>query len=167
MGEAAKKFIKQTGERPTARQRSGWLLDVLVFQTLFGLSLLITAYAFNTAEGWSLAAYNAGASYGVVYLYGLMSVTVFMASLRAIAEHQQYDDASAHSGYAALRNFTSNSVSRYLMGAYGFSEHYTHHRVPSIPYYNLREATRQLASADVSLLPRKGYFQVLADIVTR
>jgi fatty acid desaturase len=102
-----------------------------------------------------------------VYLYGLMSLTVFMASLRAVAEHQHYaDDSSTQCGYAALRNFSCNPVSRYLMGAYGFGEHYTHHRVPSIPYYWLKIATQTLARDDASFLPRHGYFSVLATIVT-
>lgn len=168
MSEAARKFLKQTAGR-VDRSHAGrrWLLDVLIVQVGFSVSLLLSARAFNVEKGWATAAYYATSAYAVVYLYGLMSLTVFMASLRAIAEHQQYDEASARVGYAALRNFTCNPLSRFLMGAYGFGEHYTHHRAPAIPYYRLRAATAEMAQQDPSLRPGKDYFRVLAEISGR
>jgi fatty acid desaturase len=53
------------------------------------------------------------------------------------------------------------------MGAYGFGEHYTHHRVPGIPYYHLAAATSDMAREDESLKPEKDYFRVLAEIALR
>jgi len=168
MGEAIKKFFKQTSEGTAPeRQFHGWVSNILVFQSLFALSILSVSRTFHASLGWDVACYYAVLAYGAVYLYGLMSLTILMASLRAIAEHQEYDDGSAQCGRAALRNFTCHPVSRYLMGAYGFGEHYTHHRVPSIPYYRLKAATVNLADEDASFRPGKGYFGVLADIVTR
>jgi fatty acid desaturase len=51
------------------------------------------------------------------------------------------------------------------MGAYGFGEHYTHHRVPGIPYYHLPAATREMAGEDPTMRPGKDYFAVLAEII--
>jgi fatty acid desaturase len=164
MIEAASKFLRQAprdGSRPAS---NAWLLRVTLLQALFGSSLLATAWI-ATQGNWRNTIVNTAVAYGFVYLYGLMSVTVFMAMLRAIAEHQQFPDGSAQTGHAALRNFTCGPLSRYLMGAYGFGEHYTHHRVPGIPYYLLPAATDDLAAAEPSMRPGKDYFAVLADIV--
>lgn len=168
LSEAAGKFLKQTVSRvdgPNASRR--WLLNVLIWQVGFSGSLLLIARMFNAEIGWATAAYYAASAYAIVYLYGLMSLTVFMASLRAIAEHQQYDDASTQVGYAAMRNFTCNPLSRFLMGAYGFGEHYTHHCAPAIPYYRLKAATAEMAQQNPSLRPGKDYFRVLAEISGR
>lgn len=165
MVEAARKFLKQkVGGAADAPPATAFLLNLLIFQLIFSVSLLLTARAFNADSGWGTAIIYSGAAYAIVYLYGLMSLTVFMASLRAIAEHQTYDEGSARSGYAALRNFTCNPLSRFLMGAYGFGEHYTHHRAPAIPYYRLPAATADMAQQDPSLRPEKDYFQVLFEI---
>ena len=165
MVEAGRKFFKQKVTRSDdSRAGRNWLIDLAIFQLLFGVSLVLTARVFNSADGWFTAVVYAATAYAVVYLYGLMSLTVFMASLRAIAEHHVYDTTSAHTGYAALRNFTCNPLSRFLMGAYGFGEHFTHHRAPAIPYYRLREATTEMAAQDPSLRPEKDYFTVLAEI---
>ena len=168
MVEAARKFFNQKlGRDADPRAGRKWLIDLAIFQLVFSISLLLTARAFNGDSGWGTAVYYAAVAYIVVYLYGLMSLTVFMASLRAIAEHQVYDTSSARAGYAALRNFSCNPLSRFLMGAYGFGEHYTHHRAPAIPYYRLRAATAEMAQQDRSLRPEKDYFTVLAEIFSR
>lgn len=167
MAEAARKFLKQkVGRADPAQTGRRWLIDLALFQLVFGVTLLLTARAFHADRSWVTAVSYAAAAYAIVYLYGLMSLTVFMASLRAIAEHQVYDTSSARSGYAALRNFTCNPLSRFLMGAYGFGEHYTHHRAPAIPYYRLQEATAEMAQEDPSLRPEKDYFTVIAEILT-
>jgi fatty acid desaturase len=168
MAEAARKFLKQkVGRDTTDPVGRAWLIDLLIFQLVFSVSLLLTARAFNADRSWAAALLHAVSAYGLVYLYGLMSLTVFMASLRAIAEHQVYDTTSTRSGYAALRNFTCNPLSRFLMGAYGFGEHYTHHRAPAIPYYRLQAATTEMAQQEPSLRPDKDYFRVLVEILTR
>lgn len=168
MAEAGRKFFKQkVGRDADARAGRRWLVDLAIFQLVFGGSLVLAARAFNSDSGWATAVYHAAWAYAIVYLYGLMSLTVFMASLRAIAEHQVYDDASVRAGYAALRNFTCNPLSRFLMGAYGFGEHYTHHRAPAVPYYRLQAATAEMAQQDPSLRPTKDYFKVLAEILTQ
>jgi len=58
-------------------------------------------------------------AYGFVYIHGIAAVTVFAANLRAIAEHQIGGDHAAHTGLAALRNFSCNPMTRIFFGAYG------------------------------------------------
>ena len=95
-----------------------------------------------------------------------MSLTIFAAALRAVAEHQLLADAESDvQGYAALRNFKCNPITRFLMGAYGFGEHETHHMHPGIPYYKLPRATAELAAEQASLAPREGYFATLVTII--
>lgn len=165
MIEAARKFAGQADSRRAA-DGGGWSIwRVLVFHVMFLISLFVVSLAFNRPEGLETAALSALVSYGVVFVYGLASLTVFMAALRAIAEHQQYDHRSAHQGYAALRNFSCNQLSRALMGCYGFGEHYTHHQIPGIPYYHLKAAALEAAESDPAAIATKGYFQVLGEIV--
>ena len=104
---------------------------------------------------------SAEAAYGFVYLYGVASWTVFAANLRAIAEHQVGADEARRVGDAVLRNFSCNVFTNLVFGAYGFSEHATHHRLPGIPYYRLPEATARLAVEDPLLAPRGGYLGTL------
>jgi len=164
MIEELRKFAGQAD--PGATADGGLKIwRVLVFHAMFSISLLVVSFAFNGSKGLEVVALSALISYGVVFLYGLASLTVFMAALRAIAEHQQYDDESAHRGYAALRNFSCNTLSRFLMGCYGFGEHYTHHQIPGIPYYHLKAAACEAAKSDPAAAARKGYFQVLGDII--
>ena len=166
MIEAARRFAGQISSRAAATGDGGVpIWRMLAFHAVFLLSLLGVSFAFNRSKGLEITAVSALVSYGVVFVYGLASLTAFMAALRAIAEHQQYDERSAHQGYAALRNFSCNKLSRLLMGCYGFGEHYTHHQIPGIPYYHLPAAARKAAESDPAALATKGYFQVLGEIV--
>ena len=160
---ALHKFLRQesSGTGPASWR---WLGRVTIVQLIFGGTVLLFARAFGPS-GWIIAAGHAAIAYGVVYVYGLMSLTVFMATLRAIAEHQTAGPSAPTRGSAALRNFTCSPVSRWLMGAYGFGEHYTHHVEPAIPYYQLGDATRALAAHDLTMRPGPDYFAVLATIV--
>ena len=104
-------------------------------------------------------------AYCGVYLYSVMTLTVFAATLRAIAEHQHGKDGAVEAGEAVLRNFTCGPFSRLVFGAYGFSEHATHHEEPAIPCYNLRAATAHLSAVDPALAPRGGYLRTLVALV--
>jgi fatty acid desaturase len=162
--EAIRKFSKQSQTKGALERRTyDWLLITAAVQLVFVSSLVMTARVLSTS--WSFAAWSAVAAYTAIYLYGLMSLTVFMATLRAIAEHQPADDSAPIAGIAALRNFSCGHLSRYLMGAYGFGEHYTHHRYPAIPYYRLGAATEALGRADRSLVPSNNYFDTLKRII--
>lgn len=100
-------------------------------------------------------------AYGFVYAHALGALTVFMAGLRAIAEHQLASDAPAARGAAALRNFHCTGLSRLVFGAYGFAEHATHHLEPSIPHYNLPAATDALATRQPIYARRSTYVRTL------
>lgn len=163
---AIAKFRRQTANTEAGPPNRAWLGRLFAWHTAIGTSVLLCAWLANPRQGFGPAMISAGLAYLVVYLYGLMGVTVFMATLRAIAEHQPYTSDESMRGRAALRNFTCGPVSRCLMGAYGFGEHYTHHKEPGIPYYQLVAATDRMAEADSTLRQGKGYFRVLGEIIT-
>jgi fatty acid desaturase len=165
MIEAVRKFVGQSNARAESDGEGTPIGRVLVFHVVLLISLFAVSLEFNRSLRLEMTALFVLVAYGFVFLYGLASLTVFMAALRAIAEHQQYDDESAHQGYAALRNFSCNMLSRFVMGCYGFGEHYTHHRIPGIPYYHLKAAALESAQSDPAAVARKGYFQVLGEIV--
>ncbi len=142
--------------------RRHWLVRVAVTQGILISALLLTAL--GGQRSLAEAVLSAAAAYGFVYLYALMSLTIFAAALRAIAEHQLHGESDVQ-GYAALRNFKCNFITRFLMGAYGFGEHETHHMHPGIPDYHLPAATARLAVEQTSLIPKSGYFTTLFRII--
>lgn len=166
--EAVHKFRHQTdahGE-PSPGSSPAWIARVV-----FAHAVLIGSVA--AAAWWahgpdrSRILWAAGLAYGGIYLYGVASLTVFAASLRAIAEHQIGPDGAACVGRAALRNFACNPLTRLIFGAYGFGEHATHHHQPGIPYYRLGQVTHDLARQDASYEPRFGYVRTLALLARR
>jgi fatty acid desaturase len=135
-----------------------WLLRTVLFHGVLATSV------FSVAHGAGLAAAGTAVFvYGLVYFYGILSLTVMAANLRAIAEHQLHEVQTESSGVAALRNLASTPVTWLIFGAYGFSEHATHHLNPALPYYQLLPETLRLSeergAAD------RGYFEVLFAIV--
>jgi fatty acid desaturase len=137
---------------------------LVVTQAVFLASVVAVAFWFHD-DSWSVLSATVMA-YGVVYGYGLASVTVFAAAVRAIAEHQIGDhETAATEGDAALRNLRCNPVTRLTFGAYGFADHATHHRQPGVPYYNLPALTRSLAESDPVYAPGPGYLQTLTRLV--
>ncbi len=146
--EAVRKFLHQlargeVSDAPKEAASLAWLVrgavvQLLLFAALFGTAAVGSA----TTPGDALLA--AACAYFVVYHYGLASLTVFMATLRAIAEHQVDAGTAVVVGRAALRNFHDDPISRLLLGAYGFSEHATHHLHPQCPSYQLRRVTTDL-----------------------
>jgi fatty acid desaturase len=168
--EALKRFRHQT--RPGNRDASSrpaaglWVVRTLLTQGLLFSSLL--ALAMMSRDGKRFEGLLAAVlAYGGVYLYGVMSLTVFAATLRAIAEHQHGKDAAVEVGAAVLRNFTRSPFSQLVFGAYGFSEHATHHLEPGIPCYELKAATARLSAADPAFAPRAGYLKTLLRLVRR
>jgi fatty acid desaturase len=136
----------------------------LIVQAVFAGSLLTLACGLYRGD-LSHALLVGIVAYLGIYGYGLASLTVFTAGMRAIAEHQIGTDADVHVGRAALRNFTSNPVSWLLLGAYGFAQHATHHRFPAIPYYYLPSATDNLVRTEPALTPQGGYFGTLISLI--
>ena len=140
-----------------------WLARTAVFQAaLFGILLLIAGPAAGRA--WPQMFLVAALAYGFVYVYGLASLTVFAATLRAVAEHQLEGGQTPSPRRGALRNFKCGPISRLIFGAYGFAEHGTHHAEPSLPYYHLPAATNELAKDDPELVPDHQYLKELAEL---
>ncbi len=164
--EAVKKFSVQTPSKKDTAAPSGnslWIFRVAVAQGIFFLSVLLTARI--TAADMPNALRNALRAYFGVYLYGVAAVTVFVSSLRAIAEHQIGPDKTLAENEAALRNFSFGFFSGFLLGAYGFKDHASHHRDPGIPYYRLEIKTRELAAQDPLYAPARPYEKVLASLI--
>jgi Fatty acid desaturase len=165
MLEMFKKFAKQINlgtAQDEVHKDYHWVRATVLFQTIFFATILLTAYVGHPV--WRDALIHGSLIYAFVYCYGLISLTVFMADLRAIAEHQLNAEQGAQEGYAALRNFRCNLFERFFFGAYGFGEHYTHHKVPGIPYYHLKEATEDISCKDNTLKPATGYLGTLKQL---
>ena len=160
--EALKKFGYQNAQRAGAKLSSShfWIVRVVIVQSLFATSLLITAWWFGAGQMKS-ALVGAMTAYITVYLYGLASLTLFIATLRSIAEHQHAADGCAVSGGAALRNLACGPIERLIFGCYGFAEHATHHFKPAIPSYHLAEATKELGVVDATMIPDLTYRKML------
>lgn len=164
--EAVKKFSGQglpsiQPEAGTSRASRLWMARTLFVQLLLSGSLCWVATADGSrsvGEGLWISA----VVYGGVYVYGLASLTVWIASLRAIAEHQVTGDQALSQKDAALRNFQAGRLLGWLLGSYGFVQHATHHYEPAIPYYHLRRATRELAAGNPAYAPTATYGGVLA-----
>ena len=163
--EAAKKFSVQTPSAQTAPSNGKWWVPraLLAQAVLFG-TIYVTALA--TAEP-KTALWHTVAAYVCVYIYGIAAITVFVSSLRAIAEHQIGDDGAWTTGNAALRNFSFGCFSGFLLGAYGFKDHASHHQEPGIPYYHLPEKTRELAAENRAFAPAAPYEKVLFSLVKK
>lgn len=139
LAEALRKFgaTRGAGADPTggAARRvadNGWILRTIVFHAWFLGSLVTTAaMARGTLDGGALL--SAGLAWGLVYLYGLLSLTLWVASLRTLAEHGPEEDGSIVAGRARLRNLRCSPLGRLLMGSWGFADHATHHRFPALP----------------------------------
>src|SRR5581483_6359486 len=162
----AKKLSYQARERASSNLARSWfwLVRLAVFQGVLLSSLFATA--------WLASAHNLAAAllrtvivYGFVYVYGLVSLTLLVATLRAIAEHHPAADDGQISGQAALRNLLCSPIARLIFGCYGFAEHATHHLEPAIPSYRLSSATRALAEGSPTLRPQFGYLDVLITLV--
>lgn len=165
--EAMKKFVGQfrsagDGEED-ARAPGLAAFRFVVVQSVFVMILVLIGCA---TSSWNImdGLFKGAAAYFGVYVYALGSLTVFVAALRAIAEHQRDGSDDMVEGRAALRNLRCNLVTRLVFGAYGFAEHATHHRWPELPSYRLAAATEDLALIEPRLVPRRGYMAVLVDL---
>jgi fatty acid desaturase len=141
-----------------------WIVRLIVFHGVLLASLFAIAWWFGPHDAGSVML-RIAISYAFVYIYGLVSLTLFAATLRAIAEHQNGADHPEVSGQAVLRNLICGPVGRLIFGCYGFAEHATHHFNPALPSYHLRNVTSELAIENPWLRPRVSYAAVLLDRV--
>lgn len=166
--EAWKKFSHQLPKDATVKndkESQAWAVRVLLVQALFFGSIF--GFAWTMFQDVSVAATVSTKAYLTIYLYGLVSLTVFAATLRAIAEHQVGVGAISFFGHAALRNFRCNPITRLFFGAYGFAQHATHHQWPSVPYYHLPKLTSQFPVDQGSPAATEGYLKTLFLLLTR
>jgi fatty acid desaturase len=168
--EALRKFQIQTVIYPGKDQDVSKLWVRLgrtaLVHCLFFASLLLFAGPL-AGRPWPMAFLIAILAYGFIYGYGLASLTVFAATLRAIAEHQLEFGQHSSTGRAALRNFKCRPVARLIFGSYGFAEHATHHCEPALPYYHLAKATGELAVDDPNFIPSHRYLSELLKLAKR
>jgi fatty acid desaturase len=177
--EAVRKFTRQSppaGEPADADAGTGEMADdelalgigfgfgptlvrTAVVQAILAGAVLAVAWVAHDGTGRILV--SAALAYGFVYLYGLGALTVFMATLRAVAEHQVGADGALSEGRAALRNFSTGPLTRLVFGSYGFSNHATHHREPGVAHYRLPKLTAGLAASEPRLAPTGGYVSML------
>jgi fatty acid desaturase len=159
---AVQKFRKQVSvESSDVLPRAGWIKRTALVQAgLLGI-LVLLAGPISGRVLWPWGLLTAGLAYALVYVYGLASLTIYAATLRAIAEHQKEAGQKSTTGRAVLRNFKCGPVAWLVFGAYGFAEHATHHREPALAYYHLPRATAYLAATDKELVPRYRYITEL------
>lgn len=166
--EAVRKLAHQslapTGDEAPAATGAALLRTVVVQVVLLGSAVAVAA---ATHDGLGTALVSAALAYIFVYAYGLSAVTVFAATLRAVAEHQRGDEGGLNQGRAALRNFTRGRPSRLVFGSYGFADHATHHLEPGIPHYRLPAVTAALAGEEPALQPGSGYLGTLWALASR
>jgi fatty acid desaturase len=167
--EAFRKFRHQTAEDEAKVSEPSkplvWVARAAAVQSLLFCSLVLFA-SLAKERSLSGAFLPAFLAYGFVYVYGLASITVFAATLRAVAEHQLEAGHVPSPRRGALRNFKCGPIAWLAFGAYGFAEHGTHHCEPSLPYYHLPQATAELAADDPELAPFRGYLGELASLTT-
>jgi fatty acid desaturase len=165
LSEAWRKIRHQITEKEEKTEESfnsfHWLGRAAGFQVLFWCSLLGIAGPL-AGRPWLQGVRTAALAYVLVYVYGLASLTVFAATLRAVAEHQLSAGQSPTPRRGALRNFSCGPIAWLVFGAYGFAEHGTHHCEPSLPYYHLSEATMELAADDPEMAAKHHYLTALA-----
>jgi fatty acid desaturase len=161
---AAEKFRTQLGgKKPAAGRSLPWIIRTALGQAVLLGLLVLVAGPIRGQALWPHGILVGSLGYILVYLYGLASLTVCAATLRAIAEHQIEVGQNSTTGRAALRNFDCGPLAWLVFGAYGFAQHATHHREPALPYYNLPEATAYLAAEDIEFSPSHKY---LTEIIT-
>lgn len=165
--EAMRKFLGQfrsnLGHEGHGRSFSKAAKCFAIVQCVFASTLVLIGCA---TSSWDIVEglVKSALAYFGVYVYGLGSLTVFVAALRAIAEHQRGNVGGVDVGRAALRNLNCNLLTRFIFGTYGFSEHATHHQRPNLPSYQLEQATRVLAENNSRLAPYQGYMTVLSSL---
>jgi fatty acid desaturase len=165
--EAIRRLTEKPSEQATSSgPKHSTLSWRLVSVHLLLLSCLaIVAFLFQPSANMAFA--SVAVAYGFVYAYGLSSITILSAAIRAIAEHQTGLKNDLREGSAALRNLKCNFLTRLLFGAYGFSDHATHHHRPDVPYYQLPALTASISATDSAFAFGEGYLTTFVRLVRR
>src|SRR5579859_491043 len=123
------------------------------FTLLFGW-FVIAAGGLTLLIGWW--------AYPVLWLLPVYTFMYLADNFRSSAEHSHFegdDSADRH----RLVTYTSNPIERMLVAPMNMNYHTAHHLWPSIPYYNLPEADREIrhSSGVTELEWRTSYFGYL------
>ena len=140
------------------------ILRLFLVQSVF-LSLIITSGLLFSDMNLYEVFISVSTSYLFVYLYGLATLSLFFSTLRAIAEHQVNYINSKEEDKGVLRNLKCNFLTKLVFGSYGFSEHATHHKFPSIPSYSLKKLTNELVKDDSELIAHNGYINIILELI--
>jgi fatty acid desaturase len=159
--EAVRKFRQQgPADARVGTLKAAALGRVALVQSIFLASIIAVAWLVHRDVRVTLL--SVAVAYGFVFGYGLATLTVVAATLRAVAEHQ-VGRGGAVQGSASLRNFAAGPIGRLVFGAYGFADHATHHLEPALPYYLLPAATAAIADTRPELAATSGYYRVLIE----
>jgi fatty acid desaturase len=100
--------------------------------------------------------------YFLLWLVPLLTWTVYLLTIRVIAEHQKesyaaagLDDFSHSIENPLARTITAGYVERFFLGSMNFCYHHEHHLFPAIPYPKLPKVHR--------LLLQRGYYDKRPD----
>jgi fatty acid desaturase len=164
--EAVRRFAATLRENKfvaplSPKERKEGFVNIILFHLVLGLSLF-TVSIFSSRGSIVIAFSHTAIAYCVVYVYGMMSLTILLSTLRAVAEHQIVANSIEIHGAAAIRNLSPTMISRALFGSYGFCEHGTHHSYPTIPYYNLSKATLDFSASRPALRYGPSYWGVIS-----
>ena len=103
------------------------------------------------------------AAYLSLWLLPLFTLTIYISTLRVIAEHQPTDYALSESENltgrmpAFTRSITAGAIERFVFGPVNFCYHYEHHLAPGIPFPHLPRLH--------SLLRERGFYSADDDRV--
>jgi fatty acid desaturase len=82
----------------------------------------------------------------VLWLLPVFAFTFLMDNLRTFCEHS-HPESDASADQHRLISYLSHPVERWFISPMNMNLHAIHHLWPSIPYYNLPEATRRVRSS--------------------
>jgi fatty acid desaturase len=85
-------------------------------------------------------------AYPVLWLLPVFAFTFLMDNLRTFCEHS-HPESDASADQHRLISYLSHPVERWFISPMNMNLHAIHHLWPSIPYYNLPEATRRVRSS--------------------
>src|SRR4030095_7287831 len=98
MIEAVRKFTALTDPRAESNGEGLPIGRVLAFHVVLLISLFAVSLEFNRSLGLEMTALSVLVAYGFVFLYGVASLTVFIAAVGGVAEHPQYHAAGGRLG---------------------------------------------------------------------
>src|SRR5215471_4419294 len=120
---------------------------------LIGWQVLLVAGLTVSIGSWA---------YPLLWLVPVFLFVVLADNLRSFLEHS-HPEADAAADQHRLITFTSNPLERALLAPMNMNYHAANHLWPSIPYYNLPEADREVQSQSgaADLVWRRSYFTYL------